>query len=75
MKAMSDYIKVGNRCCVLGAGHDGTITKITKAGEVWVKVRSRWGNLHHPVTAKTFRYPRERIAPIECSPNHRPDGR
>jgi hypothetical protein len=38
-------------------------TTCAESGEV----RSRWGNHHHPVTPKTFRYPIDRIAPPEAA--------
>jgi len=61
------YLFVGAKVYVLGAGLFGTITRITKDRIVWVRVKSRWGNHHHPATCKTFRYPEDRIAPEEAA--------
>lgn len=33
----------------------GTVTRVTRMGVVWVKVKSRWGHHHHPATCKTFK--------------------
>lgn len=38
-------------------GYVGIVTKITKSGVYWVKVKSNWGNHHHPKTCKTFKIP------------------
>lgn len=68
------YLFKGSKVNVLGAGLFGTITRITKAGIVSVRVKSRWGNHHHAATSKTFRYPKDRIAPdLEIpTPTHKP---
>ena len=67
--------EVGSRVYVLGAGMYGTLTRKTKSGEGWVRVRSRWGNHHHPVTAKTFRYSMDRIVPEASAPSNGGDKR
>jgi hypothetical protein len=59
---------VGDSVYVLGAGMHGKLTRITKNGIGWVKIKSRWGNHHHPITAKTFRYPMDRIVPEKSAP-------
>lgn len=42
-------------------GMVGAITRITKKGVAWVKIKSRWGNHHHPVTAKTYKFELEAL--------------
>lgn len=42
-------------------GMVGTITRITKKGVAWVKIKSRWGNHHRPVTAKTYKFELEAL--------------
>ena len=37
-------------------GMVGIITRITKDGIAWVKIKSRWGNHHHPARYKTYKF-------------------
>lgn len=61
-------MKPGDRVRILTTDISGVLTRVTKRKVGWVRVRSRWGNHHHPVTPKTFRRPMEDIVREEDEP-------
>lgn len=61
-------MSVGDRVEIKSNGYCGTITRITSKG-TWVRVRSRWGNHHHPKTNRTFRVPMSDLEKIEPCTN------